>query len=334
MTVDAQAIANNMPEDVLYARYSQSIAVTRDFGAPKPHGSQMGISSIVSRDVLDTAKCEPSSRRTTERSTLRRARRIQHQMECAEYMAKAKGPPERVSDSDIEECDTSEDALFPRRPKASAVFKQMLKYNPLQACVIETLWTAEQASLGECVKALTALANPKPFKPFYPYPVLPPKKNGNCPYCCADIFAHKVGHGRRAEHLLQCHQAKHFVSFCLQCAMFVDDRLWSGHQCLDLDLEHSGIYGVILWRNLVISEGRCPYGVGRSCEQRRWRDLKLLNHHIEVAHLKKKPEGAQKCPSEACGVFVPSKSDLRSHFHRTHRIHMKRSTCVMSAVSD
>ncbi|KAJ4364737.1 hypothetical protein N0V95_000684 [Ascochyta clinopodiicola] len=33
MTVDAQAIANDMPED---ARYSQSIAVSRDFGAPRP----------------------------------------------------------------------------------------------------------------------------------------------------------------------------------------------------------------------------------------------------------------------------------------------------------
>jgi hypothetical protein len=37
MTINAQALANNMPKDVSYTRDSQSLAVTRDFGAPKPH---------------------------------------------------------------------------------------------------------------------------------------------------------------------------------------------------------------------------------------------------------------------------------------------------------
>jgi hypothetical protein len=41
MTFDAQALANNMPEVVSYARDGQTLAITSDFGAPKPHRLQM-----------------------------------------------------------------------------------------------------------------------------------------------------------------------------------------------------------------------------------------------------------------------------------------------------
>jgi hypothetical protein len=43
MTINAHILADNMPEDVLYARDSQILAITRDFGAPKPHRSQTGM---------------------------------------------------------------------------------------------------------------------------------------------------------------------------------------------------------------------------------------------------------------------------------------------------
>lgn len=289
MTVDAQSIANGMPEDVSYARSSQSIAITRDLGAPKPHGSQMGMPSIVSEDNLEIAKSELSSRKSTRKTTLRRARQIQYRKERTAYMARSIDLDKSNSDSDFAK--ESQDEAFLRRPKPSAVFKQMLKYHPMQARVIETLWTAEKASLGECVKAMMALANPDAFKPFYPHPVLRPTKNGECPYCLDDLFGQKVSQGRRAEHLLQCHERKHCVTFCFQCAMFVADRLSSGHQCLDLDLARSGVYGVVLWKNLVISEGRRPHGVGQECEHRFWIDVRSLSNHIEACHLKKKVEG-------------------------------------------
>lgn len=324
MTADAQAIANDMPEDVDFSRYSGSIAFTRDFGAPKPHGSRMGMSTSISADVLEIARSRLSGRKITKRALKRRAYRVQHEKECAEYMVKTRTPGEQRPDIAGAQYDLSAENVFvSRRPEPSAVFKHMLKYNPLQVRVIETLWTAEQASFGECVKAMMAVANPEPPKLFYPHPVLPPQKNGECPYCFMDLFASHMGHHRRAAHLLRCHQYEHLVSFCLQCAMFVDDRLWNGHQCLDLDMELEGTYGVILWRGLVIGEGRCPYGAGRICEERRWRDVKLLNYHIESAHLREKEEGAQSCPAEGCGVLVASKDSLREHFDKAHRIHRK-----------
>jgi hypothetical protein len=43
MSINAQTLANNMTEDVSYARDSRILAITRDFGAPKLHRSQMGI---------------------------------------------------------------------------------------------------------------------------------------------------------------------------------------------------------------------------------------------------------------------------------------------------
>lgn len=115
----------------------------------------------------------------------------------------------------------------------------MLKYNLRQASVIKTLWTEENASFGECVKPLMALASPKAFQPVYP-DILPPQKNGTCPYCFVDVSnRHQWSNSRRAMHLLQCHQKERSVNFCLQCVMYVDNPLIRGHMCLDLDLERS-----------------------------------------------------------------------------------------------
>jgi hypothetical protein len=70
ISVDAQAIAYDEPEDNLYTDFAQSIAYTRDFGAPKPANSKVGVSSVPSKDVLKT-------------------RREQYKIEREEYYEKA-----------------------------------------------------------------------------------------------------------------------------------------------------------------------------------------------------------------------------------------------------
>lgn len=324
ISVDGQSIAYGKPEDASHARFTQSIAVTRDFGAPKPSGTQMGMGSVVSKSALEKAKS--SMRITTDLSLYRKARQLQHTMARNEYNASVGKMQASESDSDAQDRDNQGSVSLPRSPQSSAVFKQMLKYNPLHARVLETLWTAETASLGECVKPLVALASPKPYRPWYPDPVLSPKENGRCPYCFRKLYDKRLfnSHRHRARHVLECHQIIHSVTFCVQCAMFVDNRLIEGHMCLDLDLEDNGIYGVILWRSLVISEGRCPYGAGLACEDRLFTDPQSLKSHINGVHIKKEAEGYQKCPATDCSVTAESKDHLRAHLQERHYVRMWR----------
>ncbi|KAF1924803.1 uncharacterized protein M421DRAFT_271125 [Didymella exigua CBS 183.55] len=330
ITVDAQNVAYNKPEDASHARFSHSIAVTRDVAAFKPSGSQMGIAGVVSKDGMLRARSDQSPR--TDRATFRKALKLQHRKDREEYISRAGSmlaQGESELDSDVQERGDPEIVPSFQRPESSPVFKQMLKYNSLQVRVIETLRTAERASLGECVKPLMALANTKPFRPFYPDPVLPPKKDGDCPYCNQDISQRHWGRGRRAIHLLQCHQKNNPVRFCLQCAMFVHDKLWPDHQCIDLN-ERRKIFGVITWRKLVIGEGRCPYGGGQCCGRGPFMDSKALKTHIEGVQIKQQPEGAHSCPAEGCGLVAPSKNDLRLHFQKTHYIKMWLSAATIS----
>jgi hypothetical protein len=255
----------------------------------------------------------------------RKAKRLQHIIERDRYNASIEdmqAPSERVSDLDAQDHNIQAPLSSLQRPEASAVLRQMLKYNPLHAQVLETLWAAENASLAECVKPLVGLASSKPYQAWYPDPVLPPLDSGCCPYCYETLSNGRKpwSHSRRAEHVLNCHQIVHSVTFCLQCAMFVDNRLIGGHMCLDLDLERNGIYGVLSWRKLIISEGRCPYGAGLACGKRRFTDPQRLKTHIEGMHVKKRAEGHQICPVRDCKVEAKSKDDLRAHLQKRHYI--------------
>ncbi|KAF2629284.1 hypothetical protein BU25DRAFT_420158 [Macroventuria anomochaeta] len=83
VSVDGQNIAYGKPEDASHARFTQSIAVTRDFGAPKPSGTQLGMSSVVFEDAISRAKSDKKP--LTDRATYRKALRLQHKMERDEY---------------------------------------------------------------------------------------------------------------------------------------------------------------------------------------------------------------------------------------------------------
>jgi hypothetical protein len=77
--VDAQAIAYNELEDNLYTDFAQSIAFTRDFSAPMPANSKVGVLSVPSKDVLKAVtNAHPSSR---PEMILRKAQREQYKID-------------------------------------------------------------------------------------------------------------------------------------------------------------------------------------------------------------------------------------------------------------
>ncbi|KAF2866590.1 hypothetical protein BDV95DRAFT_203713 [Massariosphaeria phaeospora] len=137
ISVDAQAIAYDELEDNLYTDFAQSIAYTRDFGAPKPANSKVEVSSVPSKVVLKAvADAHPSSR---AEMIMRKARREQYKIDREEYSEEAG----RVN-SALEIDATSEDQVDTEttdkpekelpvslRPQPSPDFKQIMKYNPL-----------------------------------------------------------------------------------------------------------------------------------------------------------------------------------------------------------
>jgi hypothetical protein len=138
ISVDAQAIAYDEPEDNLYTDFAQSIAYTRDFGAPKPTNSKVGVLSVPSKDVLKAvANAHPSS---PLEMILRKARREQYKIDREEYYEKAGrvNPALKLDDASSEDQLDTETTEKPEkeltvslRPRPSSDFKQIMKYNLL-----------------------------------------------------------------------------------------------------------------------------------------------------------------------------------------------------------
>ncbi|KAF2744366.1 hypothetical protein M011DRAFT_171687 [Sporormia fimetaria CBS 119925] len=342
ISTDAQSIGYDEPQDTMYNEFSQSIAYTRDTGAPKPAEATFGASCIPSQDVLRAvAEALPDSRSD---AIMRKAQREQYKIDREQFYktARCEGPsvPDASSSDNSEaenigsqdgkprwERGAKETALgktipVSTRPVPSPEFTHMLKYNPLQARVIETLWHAKEASLAECVQSLMELANPRPFRAFYPGAVLPPTDDERCPYCMEVIL--KPKQSRFAMHLLDCHCIAKNVRSCYDCTEFIDYKPRTPHCCppgSGFD-PNNQVYGVITWRGLIIREGRCPYR-SKGCCNRRWGDPQKLQHHIE-AHLKALQDGPLTCPHPICGEPCESKDKLRTHLHTTHKIHLVR----------
>jgi hypothetical protein len=128
------------------------------------------------------------------------------------------------------------------RPRPSPDFKQIMKYNPLQARVIKTLWGDKQASLAECIRPMMALANPEPFRVLYPSPVMPATVDERCPYCKLDLT--RVKTPKYSLHLLDCYCISNNAYFCFDCATFIDKSCREKHSCPDFDPSNQ-TYGVV-----------------------------------------------------------------------------------------
>jgi hypothetical protein len=243
ISVDAQAIAYNEPEDNLYTDFTQSIAYTRDFGAPKPANSKVEVLSVPSKDVLKAVdNAHPSSR---PEMILRKARREQYKIDREGYYKEAGrvNPALKLDDTSSKDQLDTETTEKPEKeltvslcPRPSPDFKQIMKYNPLQARVIETLWGYKQASLAECIRPMMALANPEPFRALYPSPVMPATVDERCPYCEQDLTRFKTP--KYSLHLLDCHCISNNAYFCFDCATFIDKSCGEKHLCPDFDLSN------------------------------------------------------------------------------------------------
>jgi hypothetical protein len=325
---DAQAIAYDEEGDTVYNEFSQSIAFTRDWAAPKPPNSSLGTPSLPSSEVLKAvADAHPGSRLDM---IMRKARSEQLKIDRKKYsekMAREKNvvpntlnnePSVRDVVSVIEkEVSLDEETLVHTLPEPTINFKHMLKYNHLQARVIQTLWSKEDFSLADCVRPLMALANPEPYRLLYSHPVQPPTKEGTCPYCSRSMGKLKMPF--YALHLLDCYCILHKAQFCFDCAAFTNEPQGKAHNCPSFD-PAGQVYGVVTWRGLLIREGRCPFSSDRWCQERRWRNTQLLKEHIET-HLYGLPEDAL-CPHRNCTTQGMSRKEMRDHLHVAHKIYL------------
>ncbi|KAF2744175.1 hypothetical protein M011DRAFT_450125 [Sporormia fimetaria CBS 119925] len=334
---DAQAIAYDKPQDTDYFQFAQSIAYTRDLGAPKPANATLGILCIPSEDVIRAvAQANPTYRSS---DIMKKARREQYKINRQQFRKAVRSEASPVSDvpggddfeAEIVHKELGKTIPVCIRPVPSPEFTQMLKYNPLQARVIETLWHRKEASLAECVQPLMELANPEPFRVFYPRPALPPNDDGTCPYCKKDILSRYPHHSRLALHLLDCYCNTQNVRFCFDCTEFIDQKPGTRHCCppgVGFD-PNNQVYGVITWRGLIIRKGRCPY---KLCCNSRYRHAQDLQRHIEDHHLTGLQDEPLTCPHPACGEPCNSREELRTHLHTTHKIHLVRKRDLLAKI--
>jgi hypothetical protein len=329
MSLDAQAIAYDKPEDHVHIEFSQSIAYTRDFGGPKPANCRPGPALPPSEEILKTATdALPNS---TPRAILRKAHQIQFKLDREKYQKEVEhaSTPSQVTSSacndstdetsestgDNQDRDTTGFVTLPLTPQPSEVFKQIMKYHPIQAEVIKALWHSKVDSLAEAVRPMMALSKPDPCQFFYQAPVRPLTRQGRCPYCGKNVNV--MGKSRLARHLMQCHCSEYNDVFCYDCATFVDE---DKHICSDSGSLNQ-LYGAIIWRGLLIHQGRCPFSLGQWCDQKRWNEPKALKSHVE-SHLRRLPDTTLHCPDEVCQKPCLTKHDLRKHLQDVHRIYL------------
>lgn len=322
--------------------FVQSIGFTRDIDAPKPGYSILGAQAVIPSDVIEeVARAYPKARSDF---IMRKARRMHFTREREAYYKEASREIPTVhgtsgddqselevnngvssGSSDLEEEPNLKNTTVVHiRPKPSPEFKQMLKYNPLQARVIETLWSPDEVSFAESIQPLMSLAKPEPFCVQYPHPVKPITKQGNCPYCSEDLK--RLKSFWRGLHLLDCHCAVHGVRFCFDCAKFFKEM----HQCPENDHTNT-VYGVLVWRGLLIREGRCPFG--STCYKRRWKGYQNLKNHIE-SHLKRLVQFPSLCPHPTCQILCASTEEMRCHLHTVHKIRLMKQQARVSEIDN
>jgi hypothetical protein len=312
MSLDAQSIAYDKPEDTPYTEFSQSIAHTRDVGGPKPANAELGVNIVPSREILDAViRTHPKSRNCT---IMKIARRKQHALNLEKYTKESRmleSAGRETSDIDLN-CH-----------KTSPMFHHILKYNPLQKEVITALWHSKSTSLVEAIQPMMILSRPEPFQAQYSGHIPAITKDGRCPYCEKQLRS-----TRAAIHILQCYCDKNQVRFCFDCATIIST---GQHTCPRPDAL-SATYGVITWRGLLIREGRCPYP---QCiyKARRWKDAQPLKIHVE-RHLSTEEETNLRCPVVGCNNPCSTIHDLRIHLQHLHRIGLVSTRDLLECCND
>ncbi|KAF2872038.1 hypothetical protein BDV95DRAFT_33231 [Massariosphaeria phaeospora] len=328
--IDTQNVVRNLSEDMEHVDFSRSIGFTRDLNAPKPFGATLSKHNLhPTEDIFQetVAGLPKSSRRV-----------IRKKAHTILYMRRRAAHHDNIELVPTEKRCAGNETSARVTPEASSIFTHMLKYNTLQASIIDNLWSTDALSLEECVRPILALANPQKFRPWYQQPVKPPTADMECPYCKVAL---RERHRDQALHLLCCHCSLHNVNFCFYCAQFIDRGLEPEEKkncnvhpgCTEFNREDK-LCGVVCWRGLVIRPGRCPFCVNIDSI---WLDELSLKKHINK-HLETLREGAFNCPQRLCNQQYTSRDGLSNHLVTFHGIDMvdryQRTECLLESVKE
>jgi hypothetical protein len=312
--VDTQSLVKGIAEESKHTDLTQSIAFTRDLSIPKPHGSTLDKrhDPVPSKDTLRQVQAKFPNARTSD--IRRKARKEEYRKLRDTHM----NTPKLAADTER----ITESAAGSRvNPEPTREFHLMLKYNTLQASVIDSLWSGKGASFQVSTPPLMALSREELPSVWYPEPIKPPTRDMCCPYCDKDIKNSKKGY--KAEHIMDCFEAGIKGSFCFDCVKVKE----ATHVCFKLRREDLSC-GAIYWRDLLIKPGWCVY-----CENT-WNNGQNLKVHVNRHVTRLRGEGPYICPHPKCaGGQFHSKDDLRAHHFLVHGISLeqKRSVQEMSA---
>jgi hypothetical protein len=140
---------------IRYTDFTRSIAFTRDLNSPKPHGSTLDKRDPrpATKFVEQVAARFPKNKKN---DVMRKARRV-------EFLERRKTYRHDDEPVPIAERTTGHVTDTRVKPKLSPLFRQMLKYNTVQASVIDSLWSAKSTSIETSVRPLLPLASSKEF---------------------------------------------------------------------------------------------------------------------------------------------------------------------------
>jgi hypothetical protein len=223
--INTQNVVRNLSEDQLHVDLTCSIPFARDINGPKPRRPTLDM-----RDVCPnhTIIGEVSARfpKNKKKEIMRKARRQQFLETQKAYRNNNNTPAPSAQQV------TGLNVQARVNPTPSPLFRQMLKYNTIQASVIENLWSSRSTSISTSVELLLPLTTRQDFCVWYPQPVKPSSADLICPYCKAN-FAKRTKRAT-ALHILDCHLARYQSSICFDGADFRDTKT---HSCSSYDLE-------------------------------------------------------------------------------------------------
>lgn len=221
---------------------------------------------------------------------------------------------------------STSDYASPTLELRTIIHKTILDFNTYQRQAVDILWGQKESSNSLLLDGLLSLADPKVFAPFYSNVDCSVTESKEHTQCFQRLDSRP---GSRNVHFLKCHAMKiqdAGARYCLDCRVCIDDQ--DKHDKM-VHLPHDALYGVVVWRQLILRTGRCPFcvNVARRQGQRdglqRYLDSRLLAGHIEYYHLS---PTVSKCPHPSCQDITMSKAELRQHLWTSHMIALKKTS--------
>lgn len=315
--IDTQNAVRNLPQNTSHVDFSRSIGFSRDIGAPKPHAATFGRSfpKIPEHEIGEMSSEHPTWGR---RDIIHRLRKKHFRDEREQYFLAADSSDALEGEEMSEEPPQYYGAHL--QPEPSPQFNQVLIFNKAQRLLIENLWSTEitRFSLENAVQPIFELAKPAAYQVFYPHVELP--IDGKCGICNATLHE-RHGHAKLNAHLIACHIKRKKplgFGFCYDCFQYVPSSQVRKHEEKHME-DPATFCGVLIWRQLVVQPGRCPFCQSNrrpGTRLHRYMDRVELRDHIKW-HLDDYPV---KCPYLSCGPELAGRSSLAEHLQEIHGI--------------